>query len=133
MPEDTGQVEGGVIHSAEGQMDQKSEGRVNPFSFLELGCPPFPSLGLRAQAFRLELNFTAGFLLLQPADSAAKILPFYALMPSGKMRSVMKEKKRVALFLCQAKRDQSRLAPQELYPPRWGLGRGLIVWAVGQG
>ena len=97
-------------------MDQKSEGRVNPFSFLELGCPPFPSLGLRTQAFRLELDFTTGFLFLQLAGNAAKILPFCALMPSGKMKTVMKEKKRVALFLCQAKRDQSRLAPQELHP-----------------
>ena len=114
-------------------MDQKSEGRVNPFSPLELGCPHFPSLGLRVQAFRLELNFTTGFLLLQLADGAAKTLPFYALMPSGKMKTVMEEKERVALFLCQAKRDQSRLAPQGLCPPQWGIGRGLIVWALGWG
>ena len=30
------------------------------------------------------------------------------------------EKQRVALFLCQAKREHSRLAPQELCPPRVG-------------
>ena len=37
----------------------------------------------------------------------------------------MEEKERVALFLCQAKREHSRLAPQELCPPPWGIGRGL--------
>ena len=46
---------------------------------------------------------------------------------------VMEEKERVALFLCQAKREHSRLAPQELCPPPWGIGRGLIVGACGQG
>ena len=32
-----------------------------------------------------------------------------------------------SFILCQAKREHSRLAPQELWSPPWGIGRGLIV------
>ena len=39
----------------------------------------------------------------------------------------MEEKLRVALFLCQAEREHSRLAPQELCTPHWGIGIGYIV------
>ena len=44
----------------------------------------------------------------------------------------MEEKERVALFLCQAEREHSRLVPQELCPPHWGIGRGYTVWGSGQ-
>ena len=51
----------------------------------------------------------------------AKILALCAPMPKKYGGSVMekKEKKRAALFLCQAKREHSRLVPQELCPPPW--------------
>ena len=45
----------------------------------------------------------------------------------------MEEKGRMALFLCQAKREHSRLVPQELCPPPWGIGRGYIAKTHGQG
>ena len=43
------------------------------------------------------------------------------------------EKQRVALFLCQAKREHSRLAPQELCPPRVGYfwASPLHAWHSG--
>ena len=44
----------------------------------------------------------------------------------------MEEKERVALFLCQAKGEHSRLVLQELCSPRWGIGRGYIVRGGGQ-
>ena len=45
----------------------------------------------------------------------------------------MEENERVALFLCQAKKEHNRLAPRELYPLPWGTGRGLVGKACGQG
>ena len=39
----------------------------------------------------------------------------------------MEEKEKVALSLCQAEREHSRLAPQELCPPPWGIGRSYTV------
>ena len=45
----------------------------------------------------------------------------------------MEENERVALFLCQAKKEHSRLAPRELCPLPWGTGRGLVGKACGQG
>ena len=37
------------------------------------------------------------------------------------------EKEVMALFLCQAKREHSRLMPQELHFPPWRIGRGYVV------
>ena len=61
--------------------------------------------------------------------SVAKILTLCAPMPKKYGDRVMekKEKKRVALFLCQAKREHSRLVPQELCPPPWWVGSGYVV------
>ena len=39
---------------------------------------------------------------------------------------VMEEKERIALFLCQARRECVRLAPQ-LYPTPWEIGKGVTV------
>ena len=47
---------------------------------------------------------------------AAKILALYVQKYSDR---VMKEKERVALFLCQEKEEQSRLATQELCNPHF--------------
>ena len=40
---------------------------------------------------------------------------------------VAEEKERVALFLCRAKGDHRRLAPQELCPSPWWVGRDSLV------
>ena len=45
----------------------------------------------------------------------------------------MEENERVALFLCQAKKEHNRLAPRELYPLPWGTGRGLVGKACVRG
>ena len=44
---------------------------------------------------------------------------------------VLEEKERVALFFARQRQEHSRLAPQELCPPPWGIGRGLIVGGRG--
>ena len=46
---------------------------------------------------------------------------------------VLEEKERVALFFARHRGEHSRVAPQVLCPAPWGIGRGLIVRAHGQG
>ena len=57
-------------------------------------------------------------------SSVAKILALCAPMPNRNMEAELQRRKRVALFLCQAKREHHRLMPQELWPPLWVIGRG---------
>ena len=47
--------------------------------------------------------------------------------------SVLPRRKKVALFLCQAKREHGSFAPRELCPLPWGVGRGLIVRTMVRG
>ena len=51
----------------------------------------------------------------------AKILAFCAPMPNRNVEKVLEERDRVALFICQAKREHSRLEPQELCLLHWGI------------
>ena len=46
---------------------------------------------------------------------------------------VLEEKERVALFFARQSGEHSRLAPQELCPPPWGIGRGLESGLVVRG
>ena len=54
-------------------------------------------------------------------------------MPNRNTEIVMEEREKVALFLCQATREPSRLFPQELCPHPWAIGKGLNRHEVGVG
>ena len=54
-------------------------------------------------------------------------------MPNRNMEIVMEEREKVTLFLWQAKREPSRLSPQELCPHLWAIGKGLNRHEVGVG
>ena len=57
--------------------------------------------------------------VLYTQGAVARSLAVGALVPNRNMQTELQSRKRVALLLCQAKGEYSRLALKNLCPPPW--------------
>lgn len=106
-----------------GQLGEEEPGPKDPnrplspsFTLFFLQTLPVSALGAFVVHTRPQSPMCLGWKHWRHCD--AKILALCALMLNRNTESYGGG--RVALFLCQTKREHSRLAPQELCPPSFG-------------